>query len=110
MDKSQLIELKTSLQKRLTKIIVPSAVISMIVVVFCTFGMSQEITNPKYLFIFLVSFLPISIMVTFLKVKAEIKKADLKCQSCNVIFDIEKIDEIIESNICSKCNKLAFGG
>jgi membrane-bound ClpP family serine protease len=108
MDKLQLIELKNSLQKRITKIIIPSAVISMIVVILCVYGISQEITNPDYLFIFLISFLPISIAITLYKVKAEIKKAGLKCFSCKVIFEFEIIDEIIESNVCSKCNQQAF--
>jgi len=108
MDKSQLVELKSSLQKRITKIIVPSAIVTMIVVAFCAFGISQEIMNPDYLFIFLVSFLPVSIVITLYRVKTEIKKAGLNCLSCKVIFEFEKMDEIIETNVCSKCNKQAF--
>jgi membrane-bound ClpP family serine protease len=108
MRKSKLVELKNSLQSKILRIVIPSAIFSFVVVALCGYGMSQEIINPQYLFVILITFMVLSIGFTFYKVQAEIKLVSLNCLSCNDVFPFDSIDTIIESNICSKCNKQAF--
>ena len=108
MNKSKLVELKDSLQARILKIIVPSAILSLMFIVLGVYGLMEELANPNYILIIMVLSIPACIGVTMFKIQGAIKKAGLNCLSCKAIFEFEKMDNILETNVCTKCNKQAF--
>jgi len=108
MDKSKLVELKDSLQAKILKIIIPSAILSLIFIVLCVYGLMEELANPKYITIVMILSLPAIMGGTLYKIKIEIKKTNLHCTSCKATLELERIDSILESNVCIKCNNQAF--
>jgi len=108
MDKSKLVELIDSVRARILKIIIPSAILSLIFIVLCVYGLMEELATPKYITIFMVLSIPAGIGFTMYKINGEIRKAGLNCKSCKTLFEFEEIDNILSSNVCTKCNEQAF--
>ena len=108
MDKLKLVELKDALQAKVLKIIIPSAILSLLLIILCVYCLMEELANPNYIVGIMVLSIPVVIGFTMYKVNGEIRKADLYCKSCKALFELETIDTILDSNICSKCNKQAF--